>query len=186
MDVTAKKSVTAPRRTDVVAELALRATRSAAVTLAAGDPVRERANAMRATYLPAYTARRWEVTGRSPDELLDGALTELQRPDAEQGNPDAWRNRLELAALAQYHLTAYEALKRDPMGGNTDADRRSPQEILGLMLQDERGLRLLRQAIVDGRAEVAPASSTRTARSSMACWTTTEMYNSTRTGRRCH
>lgn len=161
MDVTAKKSVTAPRRTDVVAELALRATRSAAVTLSAGDPVRERANAMRATYLrathlPAYTARRWEVTGRSPDELLDGALTELQRPDAEQGNPDAWRDRLELAALAQYHLTAYEALKRDPMGGNTDADRRSPQEILGLMLQDERGLRLLRQAIVDGRAEVAP------------------------------
>lgn len=160
MDVTAKKSVTAGRRTDVVAELALRATRSAAVTLSAGDPVRERANAMRATYLrathlPAYTARRWEVTGRSPDELLAGALTEMQRPDAEQGNPDAWRNRLELAALAQYHLTAYEALKRDPMG-NTDADRRSPQEILGLMLQDERGLRLLRQAIIDGRAGVAP------------------------------
>jgi hypothetical protein len=110
---------------------------------------------LRATHLSAYTARRWEITGRSPDELLADALTELGRPEAEQENPDAWRNRLELAALAQYHLTAYEALKRDPMG-NKDADQRSPQEILGLMLQDERGIRLLRQAIVDGRAGVAP------------------------------
>src|SRR6266536_843230 len=160
MDVTAKKSVSAGRRTDVVAELALRPTRSAAVTLHPGDPTRERATAMRAAYLrathlPAYTARRWEVTGRTPDELLEGALAELERPEAEQGNPDAWRDRLELAALAQYHLTAYEALKRDPMG-NTDADRRSPQEILGLMLQDERGLRLLQQAIVDGRSGIVP------------------------------
>ncbi|MGV9667377.1 hypothetical protein [Nocardia niigatensis] len=160
MDVTAKKSVSAGRRTDVVAELALRPTRSAAVALPPGDPVRERATAMRAAYLrtthlPAYTARRWEVTGRTPDDLLDGALAELELPEAEQENPDAWRHRLELAVLAQYHLTAYEALKRDPMG-NKDADGRAPQEILGLMLQDERGLRLLRQAIIDGRAGVAP------------------------------
>ena len=161
MDVTAKKSVTAPRRIDVVAELALRPTRSTAVTLPLGDPERDQANAMRAAYLrathlPGYTTRRWEVTGRSPDELLKGALAELERPEAEQGNPDAWRDRLELAALAQYHLTAHGALKRDPMG-NTEADKRGPQEILGLMLQDERGLRLLRQAIVDGRAGAAPS-----------------------------
>ena len=161
MDVTAKKSVTANRRTDVVAELALRPTRSAAVTLRLGDPARERAGAMRAAYLRAthlssYATRRWRVTGRSPDELLQGALAELERPEAEQGNPDAWRNRLELAALAQYHLTAYEALKREPMG-NRDADQRGPQEILALMLQDERGLRLLLRTIVDGRAGIAPS-----------------------------
>ena len=162
MDVTAKKSVGAPRRTDVVAELALRPTRSAAVTLSAGDPARERATAMRAAYLRTthlshYSTRRWQITGRTPDELLDGALAELKRPEAEQGNPHAWQNRLELAALAQYHLTAYEVLKREPMGSrNTDKDNRGPQELLGLMLQDERGLRLLRQAIVDGRAGVAP------------------------------
>jgi len=160
MDVTAKKSVTAPRRTDVVAELALRPTRSAAVTLRLGDPERERASAMRAAYLrathlSAYATRRWQVTGRSPDELLEGALADLERPEAEQGNPDAWRSRLELAALAQYHLAAYEVLKREPMG-NRDADQRGPQEILALMLQDERGLRILRQAIVDGRDGAAP------------------------------
>jgi hypothetical protein len=160
MDVTAKKSVSAGRRTDVVAELALRPTRSAAVTLPAGDPARGRANAMRAAYLrathlPSYASRRWQVTGRSPDELLEGALAELERPEAEQGNPSAWRNRLELAALAQYHLTAYEVLRREPMG-DKNSDQRGPQEILALMLQDERGLRLLRQATVDGRAGIAP------------------------------
>ena len=160
MDVTAKNSVTVGRRTDVVAELALRPTRSEAVPLQAGDQTRERANTMRAAYLrvtrlPQYSARQWKVTGRGPDELLDGALAELQRAEAEQGNPSAWRNRLELAALAQYHLTAYGALKREPMG-NKAADQRGPQEILALMLQDEQGLNLLRQAIVDGRAGHPP------------------------------
>ncbi len=160
MDVTAKKSVTAPRRIDVIAELALRPTRSAAATLRPGDPVRERATAMRAAYLrathmSAYTGRRWQVTGRGPDELLEGALAELERPEAEQGNPEAWRDRLEISALAQYHLTAYEALKRDQMGSR-GSDTRGPQEILALMLQDERGLRTLRQAVVDGRAGQPP------------------------------
>ena len=160
MDVTAKKSVTAPRRLDVIAELALRPTRSAAAALRPGDPVRERATNMRAAYLrathmSAYTSRRWQVTGRNPDELLEGALAELARPETEQGNPDVWRNRLELSALAQYHLTAHEALKRDPMGSR-GSDKRGPQEILALMLQDERGLRTLRQAVVDGRANRAP------------------------------
>lgn len=160
MDVTAKKSVTAPRRLDVIAELGLRPTRSAAAALRPGDPVRERATNMRAAYLrathmPAYANRRWQVTGRDPDELLEGALAELERPEAEQGNPDVWRNRLELSALAQYHLTAYEALKRDPIGSR-GSETRGPQEILALMLQDERGLRILRQAVVDGRANRAP------------------------------
>ncbi len=59
------------------------------------------------------------------------------------------------SAFAQYHLTAHEALKRGPMGSR-GSDTRCPQEILALMLQDERGLRILRQAIVDGRANRAP------------------------------
>jgi len=161
MEVTAKRSVTAPRRNDVIAELALRPTRSAAVTLPIGDPARERSAAMRAAYLRAthlseYASRRWRVTGRTPNELLEGALAELERPEAEQqGNPEAWRNRLELAALAQYHMTGYAALKRDAMG-DKDADSRGPQDLLKLMLEDERGLRLLRQAVVDGRAGIGP------------------------------
>jgi hypothetical protein len=161
MEVTAKRSVTAPRRNDVIAELALRPTRSAAVVLGASDPERNRATTMRAAYLrsthlPEYASKRWTVTGRAPEEILEGALAELELSDPEQqGNPDAWRNRLELAALGQYHMSAFEALKRDAMGNRT-TDHRGPQEILALMLEDERGLRLLAQAITDGRAGIAP------------------------------
>jgi hypothetical protein len=114
-----------------------------------------RAAYLRATHMSTYAMRRWQVTGRTPDELLDGALAELERPEAEQGNPHPWRNRLELAALAQYHMAAYEVLKREPMG-RRDADQRGPQKILALMLQDERGFGLLPQPIIDGRAGVAP------------------------------
>jgi len=160
MDVTAKKSVSAGRRTDVVAELAVRppaAPRSLATGRPGAGTCHHDARAyLRTTHLPAYTTRRWEVTGRTPHELFDGALAELERPEAEQGNPDAWRNRLELAALAQYHLTACEALKRDPIG-NTGSDGRSPQEILGLMLQDKRGLRLLRQRHYYGHSGGVPS-----------------------------
>jgi hypothetical protein len=114
-----------------------------------------RAAYLRTTHFPLYSARPWQVTGRSPDELIEGALEELQRSEAEQGNPSAWQNRLELAALAQYHLTAYGALKREPVGDKA-ADQRGPQEILTLMLDDGQGVRLLRQAIVDGREGIAP------------------------------
>ncbi|MFC8383549.1 hypothetical protein [Nocardia sp. NPDC057272] len=160
MEVTAKRSVSAPRRHDVIAELALRPTRSAANTLMPGAVGRERAAAMRAAYLrathlPEYASRRWDVTGREPDEIFECARAELRRPDAEQANPEAWRHRLELAALAQYHMTAYEALKRDAMG-NKGGDTRGPHELLKLMLEDERGLLLMRQAIIDGRAGNPP------------------------------
>ena len=40
--------------------------------------------------------------------------------------------------------------------GSRGSDMRGPQEILALMLQDERGLRMLRQAVLDGRAGRAP------------------------------
>ena len=90
MDVTAKKSVTLGRRIDVVAELALRPTRSVAVTLPPGDPARERANAMRAAYLrathmSAYTTRQWGVTGRSPDQLLEALSPSWSVPRPSRG-----------------------------------------------------------------------------------------------------
>ncbi|MFE3390154.1 hypothetical protein [Streptomyces anulatus] len=82
-DVTAKKSVSAGRRTDVIAELALRPTRSIATTLATNDPERQRAERMRASYLRcSRLARRatvpWKVSGRSPEKLLEAASEELR------------------------------------------------------------------------------------------------------------
>ncbi|MEU3514615.1 hypothetical protein ABZ770_04885 [Streptomyces sp. NPDC006654] len=159
-DVTAKKSVSAGRRTEVIAELALRPTRSIATTLAFGDPERLRAERMRAAYLRCtrlarYTTVPWTVTGRSPQELFDAALVELSGNDGSRSEHEAWRSRLELAALAQYHLTAWGGLQREAMG-NTNADTRGPHQILETMLQDELGLRVLAQAITDGRAGKHP------------------------------
>ncbi|WP_326773023.1 hypothetical protein [Streptomyces sp. NBC_01445] len=160
-DVTAKKSVSTGRRTDVIAELALRPTRSVATTLEATDAERQRSERMRAAYLrcarlPRFGTAEWKVTGRSPEELLEAALAEL-RGDPRGSHPDPvrWVNRLELAAVAQYHLTAWGGLRREAMG-NTGADKRGPQQILEAMLRDEQGLRLLAQAIVDGRDGTYP------------------------------
>ncbi|MEV7695285.1 hypothetical protein AB0O62_01975 [Streptomyces sp. NPDC086779] len=160
-DVTAKKSVSPGRRTDVIAELALRATRSIATTLDPKDPERQRAERMRAPYLRTarlarYGKVEWEVTGRSPEELLEAALEEL-RADSSSSHSDLglWVNRLELAAIAQYHLTAWGGLSREVMG-DTEADKRGPQQILESMLSDDQGLRLLAQAILDGRAGTHP------------------------------
>ncbi|MEU3740142.1 hypothetical protein AB0E78_24135 [Streptomyces sp. NPDC032198] len=159
-DVTAKKSVSAGRRTEVIAELALRPTRSIATTLESRDPERLRAERMRAPYLRCtrlarYATVPWTVTGRTPQELLDAALLELAAGNISSAEPDACVARLELAALAQYHLTAWGGLQREPMS-SPNADKRGPHQILELMLHDELGLRLLTQAIVDGRAKTRP------------------------------
>jgi hypothetical protein len=160
-DVTAKKSVSPGRRTDVIAELALRPTRSIATTLDAKDAERQRAERMRAAYLRCarltrYATAEWKVTGRSPEKLLKAALEELRAdPSSSHADPTRWVNRLELAAIAQYHLTAWGGLRREAMG-NTGADKRGPQQILEAMLRNEQGLRLLAQAITDGRAGTQP------------------------------
>ncbi|MEU9490642.1 hypothetical protein AB0D73_02530 [Streptomyces sp. NPDC048215] len=160
-DVTAKKSVSLGRRTDVIAELALRATRSIATTLDPQDPERKRSERMRAPYLRAarlalYGRVEWEVTGRSPEALLEASLEELRADSSNsRTDPDLWVSRLELAAIAQYHLTAWGGLKREVMG-DTDADKRGPQQLLESMLSDEQGLRLLAQAIIDGRSGTHP------------------------------
>ena len=165
-DVTAKKNVSVGRRTDVIAELALRPTRSIATTLGTKDPERKRAERMRAPYLRCarltrYATVEWKVTSRSPEKLLEAALKELRSdPTGSHPDPDLWVNRLELAAVAQYHLTAWGGLRREVMG-NTDADKRGPHLILEAMLRDEQGLRLLAQAIIDGRAGIHPRRVTR-------------------------
>ncbi|MEY9907968.1 hypothetical protein ABIA35_004200 [Catenulispora sp. MAP12-49] len=152
-DVTAAKSATPQRRADVVAELALRATRSAAAT---GDDPADvamtaamRAPYLRATRMAEYTRHPWHVRGYGLDQLLAEATAELRRSSG------TWSARLELAALAQYHLTRYGALKREAYG-DPSADLRGPQDVLKAMLGDLCGLRLLHRAIVNGRAGLQP------------------------------
>jgi hypothetical protein len=161
-DVTATARVTGARRAEVVAELALRPIRSLASVLPQGDPARTQIENMapayrRACRMSRYSAGGWAVTGRTPDQLLDAALAELSAA-ADNPEADAWAARVELAALAQFHLTRSAALRREPFGsgGQPRIDKRGPGDILAAMLTDELGVRLLYQAVVDGRAGVRP------------------------------
>jgi hypothetical protein len=165
-DVTAQKTVSPGKRSDVIAELALRATRSQGLTAAGevwleGKQYRDRAADMRAPYLrtarlPEYGSKTWEVTERPLDVIFDAAIAELELPADRQIRRDSWQARLELAALAQYHLTFWGALRREPRGGNEDTDKRGLETVLRLMLEDRQGLQILRRAVLDGRAGRRP------------------------------
>jgi hypothetical protein len=165
-DVTAQKSVSRSKRTDVIAELALRATRSQALTPAGevrlGDKqYRDRAADMRAPYLraarlPEYGTKVWGFTARPLADIFDAALAELELTPDRQARRDSWRSRLELAALAQYHLTFWGAMRREPRGGNENTDKRGLETVLRLMLEDRQGLQILRSAVFDGRAGRRP------------------------------
>jgi hypothetical protein len=158
-DVTAIARVTGARKAEVAAELALRPIRSLASVLPQGDLARTQIENMAPAYRRACRMRRyseggWAVTGRTPDQLLAAALAELSAAD----DSASWAARLELAALAQFHLTRTGALRREAFGsgGQPEVDKRGPGEILAAMLTDELGVRLLYQAVVDGRAGVRP------------------------------
>ncbi|MGW1447617.1 hypothetical protein ACWCO3_04910 [Micromonospora sp. NPDC002411] len=161
-DVTAAAQASAAAKAEAAAELALRPIRSLASSLPAQDPARRRIEEMQPAYRRAcrmklYATGTWRVTGRSPQELLDDALAELTVSAGIPTGTGNYSTRTELAALAQFHLTRSGALRREAFGsGGTTQDKRGPQDILRAMLEDQQGLHLLHQAIVDGRAGRAP------------------------------
>ncbi|MEV7624243.1 hypothetical protein [Actinoplanes sp. NPDC089786] len=161
-DVTSAAQASASVKADTAAELALRPIRSLAMGMPAEDPERRRIDAMQAVYrracrLRLYSVAEWEVTDRSPKQLLEDALRELtDSADTPTGDGD-YSTRTELAALAQFHLTRWGSLRREPYGsGGTNADKRGPHDVLRAMMEEAQGLRLLYQAIIDGRAGRAP------------------------------
>ncbi len=97
----------------------------------------------------------WAITGRSPEQLRDAALTELNQSTM---GPAA----AELALLAAFHLTREHVLRRPdraPMkgaGGQLVADKREPDVVLLELARTRRGIHFLCQSLIDGRGGVKP------------------------------
>jgi hypothetical protein len=139
-------------RANVAAALALRALDTAATTDHGGI----RAAMPRAMRAPLFyeTGKGhggyWKLTGRSPDELRDAALMEL-----EEGDPGP--AALELAALAVWPLVIDAGLargraRRPPKGG----DPRDPEQIIGGLTHATTGVRVLHRIVSDALNGIHP------------------------------
>lgn len=149
--VTGQSRVEVGGYVDTVADLAMRGLRG--LPESRNDPRKlklVRARYTRASRMEEYRTKPWKVTGRPVDEIFGGAVAELSM------DPDTatWTNRLELAALGQFHLTREGILTREKYGAkaaNRD-DMRASDALLSGLLATKWGLTILRQAIIDGRA----------------------------------
>lgn len=96
--------------------------------------------------LDALWDQKWKNTKRSPEELRDAALGELEH-DGEPGP-----NCRELAIKAAGHLAARGWLKResrDPQGGFRD--QRPSNTVLDALYRDPHGTQVLAEALAAGR-----------------------------------
>lgn len=134
-------------RANVAAALALRALDTASTTDHSGI----RAAMPRAMRTPLFyeTGKdhggHWKLTGRSPDELRDAALVEL-----EEGKPGP--AALELAALAVWPLVIDVGLARGRARRAQGGDPRDPEQIIGGLANAPTGIRVLHRIVVDALA----------------------------------
>lgn len=92
----------------------------------------------------------WQATGRSTEQLVDQALSEVRESigngDTEEPGPAS----LELAVRASYPLVVSGRLNADRgSSGNDQPDRRTPGEVLDAMRRSLHGVRQLGQALKD-------------------------------------
>ncbi len=92
----------------------------------------------------------WQATGRSTEQLVDQALSEVRESigngDTEEPGPAS----LELAVRASYPLVVSGRLNADRgSSGNDQPDRRTPGEVLDAMRRSLHGVRQLGQALQD-------------------------------------
>ena len=82
------------------------------------------------------------------DELYGAACNELKAGHSAQPR----RFILDLAFMAVFWLARHGALRRQ----REDKDQREPEQLLRLLMHSEHGLAIFRQAVLDGRAGIAP------------------------------
>jgi hypothetical protein len=146
-----KRRAEKSHKTEIIGSLALRGHK----WTSANERKSAKSTLPRAYLLGGFWDCEWQVTKRSPDEILNKALQDLEE---EKG---LCSNTLELAALGSFWLVVHGALGRESFGQsglkrNEGQDNRSPATVLAELTKSERGLRVLHRAILDGRADEAP------------------------------
>lgn len=97
--------------------------------------------------LPEILKQPWAVTGRSPEELRDAALADL-----EVGGEKLGPAQIELAVLGGYHLARARVLTQYSMRKNVELDNlSSPSTLLRRLATTRRGLMTLYQGLKMGR-----------------------------------
>lgn len=92
----------------------------------------------------------WQATGRSTEQLVDQALTEVSEAVGNRNIEEPGPASLELAVRASYALVVSGRLNADRgSSGNDQPDRRTPGEVLDAMRRSPHGVQQLGQALRD-------------------------------------
>jgi len=92
----------------------------------------------------------WDATGRTTDQLVDLALTEVHEAIGSGSMEEPGPASLELAVRASYPLVVSGRLNADRgSSNNSQPDRRTPGEVLEAMRRSPQGIHQLGQALRD-------------------------------------
>ncbi|MDX8457856.1 hypothetical protein [Mesorhizobium humile] len=99
---------------------------------------------------PTHRAK-WEATGRTSDQLIQAALSEVREAiETGTSGEEPGPSSLELAVRASYPLVVSGRLNADRgSSGNAQPDRRTPGEILDTMRRSIYGVHQLGRALLD-------------------------------------
>lgn len=93
---------------------------------------------------------KWQATGRTSEQLVQAALSEVREAIASGTTDEPGPSSLELAVRASYPLVVSGRLNADRgSSGNDQPDRRTPGEILDTMRRSIHGVHQLGRALLD-------------------------------------
>lgn len=124
----------------------------------AGDPVKvdQARRYLRHAFGKSVHSGGWAPTGRSTEQLVHDAMTEVRASIAAGTIDETGPASMELAVRAAYPLIIDGRLNADRgTSGNDQPDRRTPGEVLDAMRQSPQGIYQLGQALKDHSDGVA-------------------------------
>jgi hypothetical protein len=138
-----RKRITPKLCNELATALILRATSD---NPAKADQVRR---CLRHSFGKAVHREEWQSTDRSTDMIVAEALKEIRLSIADETIKEPGPASLELAVRAAYPLVVSRRLTADRNFGDTQADRRTPGEVLDAMRRTTHGVHQLAQSLRD-------------------------------------